>query len=843
MTPSQAHVERRQLVHKLPPPPTRTIALGERLPPVRPPSPLAEEDDDSSSEADEEVSLKDCSPDTSRSSRRPPLLFPAASAGLAGEAATVDPRIPAPHHSAHVVVAAPYAVVAHGHHAKVYLLGFNAGSHHKTSPVTLDIDTRSFGLKEPPKITSAEFRYTIVGQDQGRIIWLGTKEGHLVEVDIRTGKVLGMRLSAHSHPVIAIWHRGNFMVSADGYGKVLVFDLTAPSPAEDTRLTQSNPPAKVVRTSDKVEFLQLAGSLLWAASRHDIQAPGSAYRNTMIRVYDIFSPGYRVYTVLTKIPTGFPTCATELDGGHVYITHEEGSVSVWSVDLMTRNEPSCVDIVKCGMSDLTSCIGVCGKLWVGLRSGVINVYDVSHRPWVLTNSWFAHAKELPVVRIQVDRTLGENHDAKYRRWIGLGVVSVGRDELVRFWDGMLGGEWIETELLEREAEFSRLRTIKMLVVSWNCDSALPEELNGSPANFTLLQDILASVDSPDIISFGLQEVIDLESRKMVAKNVFMGGNKKQLANDGGFMAERGLDDTVTRAYKRWYDRFVSIVKLTMPPDCPYEVSHSESMIGLFTCIFVKSKERMLLRDVSINIVKRGMGGRYGNKGGILSRFVIEDSSICMINCHLAAGQNAVRQRNSDLASFLEKKALFPVTNEHVAYAGGGDGTMVLDHEIVILNGDLNYRIDQRRDTAISLIQKGDFEAMVNHDQLLKEMKYNRGFRLRSFSEGPLKFAPTYKYDRRSQEFDSSEKKRCPAWCDRVLWRSKVPERVKQLHYTRYEADVSDHRPISAAFEVTVKSVRHEIRKTVKEQTLLLWVEQQKKFLEAEKDFYLRMGLV
>lgn len=233
----------------------------------------------------------------------------------------------------------------------------------------------------------------------------------------------------------------------------------------------------------------------------------------------------------------------------------------------------------------------------------------------------------------------------------------------------------------------------------------------------------------------------------------------------------------------------------------------------------------------------------------------------MINCHLAAGQNAVRQRNSDLASFLEKKALFPVTNEHVAYAGGGDGTMVLDHEIVIvsscsprkwrimltcftqLNGDLNYRIDQRRDTAISLIQKGDFEAMVNHDQLLKEMKYNRGFRLRSFSEGPLKFAPTYKYDRRSQEFDSSEKKRCPAWCDRVLWRSKVPERVKQLHYTRYEADVSDHRPISAAFEVTVKSVRHEIRKTVKEQTLLLWVEQQKKFLEAEKDFYLRMGLV
>ena len=41
------------------------------------------------------------------------------------------------------------------------------------------------------------------------------------------------------------------------------------------------------------------------------------------------------------------------------------------------------------------------------------------------------------------------------------------------------------------------------------------------------------------------------------------------------------------------------------------------------------------------------------------------------------------------------------------------------------------------------------------DQLLKEMKLNRGFRLRTFAEGPLSFAPTYKYDRRSDEYDSS----------------------------------------------------------------------------------------
>lgn len=57
----------------------------------------------------------------------------------------------------------------------------------------------------------------------------------------------------------------------------------------------------------------------------------------------------------------------------------------------------------------------------------------------------------------------------------------------------------------------------------------------------------------------------------------------------------------------------------------------------------------------------------------------------MINCHLAAGQNAVRRRNADAAGLLEEKAVFASTEHPLAYVGGGDGTMVLDHEIVIVS--------------------------------------------------------------------------------------------------------------------------------------------------------------
>lgn len=65
--------------------------------------------------------------------------------------------------------------------------------------------------------------------------------------------------------------------------------------------------------------------------------------------------------------------------------------------------------------------------------------------------------------------------------------------------------------------------------------------------------------------------------------------------------------------------------------------------------------------------------------------MIDDSSLCFINCHLAAGQHHVRQRNADVAAFLEETNVFPADSvENLGYVGGGDGSMVLDHEIVFV---------------------------------------------------------------------------------------------------------------------------------------------------------------
>lgn len=156
---------------------------------------------------------------------------------------------------------------------------------------------------------------------------------------------------------------------------------------------------------------------------------------------------------------------------------------------------------------------------------------------------------------------------------------------------------------------------------------------------------------------------------------------------------------------------------------------------------------------------------------------------------------------------------------------------------------MNYRIDQRRDATIAAAESGNVDQLLPHDQLLKEMKYNRGFRLRSFVEAPITFAPTYKYDRRTSVYDTSEKGRIPAWCDRILYRTRAADRVQNLHYRRYEANVSDHRPISAAFQITVKSVDHDARDRVKGKVEGQWMEEQTRLLSEARAFFVEQCFV
>ena len=54
----------------------------------------------------------------------------------------------------------------------------------------------------------------------------------------------------------------------------------------------------------------------------------------------------------------------------------------------------------------------------------------------------------------------------------------------------------------------------------------------------------------------------------------------------------------------------------MPSDEPYHLLHTSSMVGLFSCVFIKASQRNRIRNVSSGEIKRGMGGLHGNKVSI-----------------------------------------------------------------------------------------------------------------------------------------------------------------------------------------------------------------------------------
>ena len=182
-----------------------------------------------------------------------------------------------------------------------------------------------------------------------------------------------------------------------------------------------------------------------------------------------------------------------------------------------------------------------------------------------------------------------------------------------------------------------------------------------------------------------------------------------------------------------------------------------------------------------------------------------------MNCHLAAGQTATAHRNYDIASILEAESLPVERNPDIrasVFVGGGDGTQILDHEICVLNGDLNYRIDAMpRDTVVNCIKKNELSKLLERDQIMVSRRRVSGFRLSPFMEAPITFAPTYKYDVGTDNYDTSEKRRSPAWCDRVLYRGMG--RIKQIEYRRHEVRASDHRPVSGTFKIRVKSINAE----------------------------------
>ncbi|XP_030468158.1 type IV inositol polyphosphate 5-phosphatase 9-like [Syzygium oleosum] len=227
---------------------------------------------------------------------------------------------------------------------------------------------------------------------------------------------------------------------------------------------------------------------------------------------------------------------------------------------------------------------------------------------------------------------------------------------------------------------------------------------------------------------------------------------------------------------------------------------SKQMVGILVTIWVPSELLACISHPSASCVGCGVMGYLGNKGSVTVRFELHGTSFCFVCTHLASGNRQADHilRNSNAAEILSR----------TSFPGGPSlhsSRKILDHDRVILLGDLNYQISLPEATTRSLVERSEWNKLLEHDQLKAEL--GNGRVLQGWQEGRIDFVPTYKYCPNSDvyygtghENSKGGRRRAPAWCDRIIWRG---EGLKQHLYTRGESKLSDHRPVKAIFTTQV----------------------------------------
>ncbi|XP_053772702.1 synaptojanin-1 isoform X3 [Desmodus rotundus] len=362
-------------------------------------------------------------------------------------------------------------------------------------------------------------------------------------------------------------------------------------------------------------------------------------------------------------------------------------------------------------------------------------------------------------------------------------------------------------MCENFYKYSKPRKIRVCVGTWNVNGG--KQFRSIAFRNQTLTDWL--LDAPKLA--GIQEFQDKRSKPT---DIFAIGFEEMVELNAG-----NIVNASTTNQKLWA---VELQK-TVSRDNKYVLLASEQLVGVCLFVFVRPQHAPFIRDVAVDTVKTGMGGATGNKGAVAIRMLFHTTSLCFVCSHFAAGQSQVKERNEDFAEIVRKLS-FPM------------GRMLFSHDYVFWCGDFNYRIDLPNEEVKELIRQQDWDSLTAGDQLTNQK--NAGQIFRGFLEGKVTFAPTYKYDLFSEDYDTSEKCRTPAWTDRVLWRRrKWPfDRSAEdldllnasfqdgskilytwtpgtlLHYGRAELKTSDHRPVVALIDIDIFEVEAEERQSI-----------------------------
>ncbi|KAJ3382623.1 hypothetical protein HDU92_004655 [Lobulomyces angularis] len=369
--------------------------------------------------------------------------------------------------------------------------------------------------------------------------------------------------------------------------------------------------------------------------------------------------------------------------------------------------------------------------------------------------------------------------------------------------------WVNMELRKREEKFCDFKDLKLtksgflfriFTATWNVGGTLP------PKNLNVLLNSPTFEGEADIIVLGFQEIDLTTSAYLISDTT--------KENEWVKAIEAGLGEKKDLFYK----------------------AASKQLVGMLILVFVKKVLHPHVSELTSVHLGTGILGMMGNKGGVAVRMRVFDSYVTFVNCHLAADPNYVERRNQDFQG-LYQGLLLPSSSKYTEYSdyvqanpwvpnindspeytlninlynqvrinSGKPICTVFDSDILIWLGDLNYRIPIPDTEAKAFLDQGQYgiEQLLLFDQLTNEKMKDKCFK--NFLEGKITFSPSYKFDIGTNVYDSSEKRRSPSWCDRILF-FKNPllteeKRNLELLYYGMKMDFlsSDHKPVFAEFK-------------------------------------------
>lgn len=229
----------------------------------------------------------------------------------------------------------------------------------------------------------------------------------------------------------------------------------------------------------------------------------------------------------------------------------------------------------------------------------------------------------------------------------------------------------------------------------------------------------------------------------------------------------------------------------------FKMIGASNMSAIHVMVFVHQYLWKYCWDVKTGQVPTGFANFIGNKGGTQVAFGLGNTSLLFVNAHLAAHANQMKERTQSLSRIL--------ADSPIRHMKAGSGVHE-EYDRVFFMGDLNARLNAKRDEVDSWLAERQLQKCLECDQLLPLLKAStsdpKAGLWPHFDEATINFMPTYKFNSRSDVYDTSKKRRVPSWTDRILW--KRDPSIKPMSYGSVPVmQVSDHRPVFAQFEVSV----------------------------------------